>query len=219
MDVKMRKSQPGSWSRSFTKKTWRNSKTCKNNDDMTNCSGYWTTKLMPIPMRQTLPMPAPQRPRPSPLIHSQLFLLRQFPISSKSRLFGNMVNFGMQSNQHQNEHQNASTANTNNNSTATTTVAGETIVVSATTAYTLQSTWLQDNHQSTLLGGGSRIPSLDESNHPDHSKSGLQQHHQQQQQQGKLSLFGAVMRQFGSGISGSTFPISPSSPFAGGSCK
>jgi len=80
--------------------------------------------------------------------------------------------------------------------------------IAAETAMTnfSQSTWLQEEHQSTLLGGdgSSQLLPFDESQITDYSSV-------RRPQQEKSSLFGAVMRKFSSSISG------PSSPFSLGS--
>jgi hypothetical protein len=131
-----------------------------------------------------------QQRRPSLLVRRQSSLFSQLPVRNKSRLF----DFGGENN------------NNNNNN-----IAAETAMTNFS-----QPTWLQEDHQSTLLGDGSSsqlFPSDDGSE--SHSSAvqvrrrQSQSQSQQQKQHGKSSLFGAVMRKFGSSI--------PSSPFGKGS--
>ena len=133
-------------------------------------------------------MAIPQQHRPSLLVRRQSSLFSQLPVRNKSRLFDLGEN------------------NNNNNN-----IAAETAMTNFS-----QPTWLQEDHQSTLLGDGSSsqlFPSEDGSE--SHSSAiqvrrrQSQSQSQQQKQQGKSSLFGAVMRKFGSSI--------PSSPFGKGS--
>ncbi len=99
-------------------------------------------------------------------------LFGQLPVRRKSRLFDDTV---------------PTEYNQNNGSDK---IVAETIM--ATNFSASQSTWLQDDHQSTLLGGDSRFPdrSQFQTNNPPEPAE-------------KASLFGAVMRQFGSNISSS----------------
>lgn len=132
---------------------------------------------------------APQRP--SLLIRRQSSLFGQLPSRSKSRLFDDVLM------------SNSFTENRRNNSTVGNGIVAETMMTSATNFSRSEATWLQEDHQSTLIGGGQSkfyIPG-DSKSQPRTENSKLQE----QKQEGKSSLFGAVMRQFSSSISSSPF--------------
>ena len=124
-----------------------------------------------------------------PMIRRQSSLFGQLPVRSKSRLFDGIVT--------------SSTGNvlSKNNGNA---VANSTVAESMTNFSPSQPTWLPDDHQSTFFGGESKIDDTRSQSRNEHPTP------EQEQIPGeKSSLFGAVMRQFGSSISSALPPTSP----------
>ncbi len=114
-------------------------------------------------------------------------------VQKKSRLFDDLIPSSSRTETKLN--------NNNNNDNNNKYVVAETNM--ATNFSGSQSTWLQDDHQSTLMAADSRFTDT-RSQFPADSQS------EPTTTAEKSSLFGAVMRQFGSSISSA---IPPSSPF------
>ena len=128
--------------------------------------------------------------RPALLMRRQSSLFGQLPIRNRSRLFDDIVSCNSEAN-------NISKIN----NTIGNNFAAETTFASATNFSCSQSTWLQEDHQSSFIGEDNKSQTMTKDSEI-----------QEQNQTGKSSLFGAVMRQFGSSIS-SNLPSHPLSPY------
>ena len=124
-----------------------------------------------------------------PLIRRQSSLFGQLPVRRRSRLFDDIL---------------PSSSNIQNKKQSNA-VADNIVAETMTNFSHSQPTWLQDDHQSTFF--------MEESKNGDTSSQFNQPPTRSQAEQRpgeKSSLFGAVMRQFGSSISSA---LPPSSPF------